>query len=283
VCDENPPARINDLPNFESMNTSESLNTDWRKVATTIYKKPVDSKVFGQMELDVSDLEEFIASKRKEGLKITLTHVFTLIYARCLAEKVPELNSYYRRGRILSRSGIDAMVSVLKADGSMGSVKVEQADKLSLSELAACLNQEIQKSKKGDENKLMQKKNLLASLPWPFRHWFFYLYRLFVIKWGFSIPFLGLSPNSFGSFVITNIGSIGLDSGYPALFPTSNVPSVFVLGGVKKKAVVINDEIAIRKMLTVSLVMDHRIVDASHAGKVAQYLKHMVRNPECLL
>jgi len=63
-----------------------SLNNDWRRVAAAMYKKPSDAKIFGSADLDVTELEEFVSRKRKEGLKITLTHIFTLIVARGLRE-----------------------------------------------------------------------------------------------------------------------------------------------------------------------------------------------------
>lgn len=265
------------------MISSENLNTDWRKVASTIYQKPVDSKIFGQSEIDVTDLEEFISRQRKNGLKITLTHIFALIVGRCLKTQTPELNTYIRRGKIKSRPSIDAMVSVLKADGGMGSVKIEHVDSLSLKEIEQVLKEEINKSRKGDENQNMKKKDVLASIPWPFRSWFFKLYSLFTIRWGMSIPGLGISPLSFGSFVLTNIGSIGLDTGYPALLPSSNVAFVFVMGGIQKKPVVINDEVVIRRMMSITVVIDHRLADASHGGKLLRFIKDAIRKPEELL
>ncbi len=33
------------------------------------------------VEIDVTDLEEYVSQKRKEGIKITLTHIFTLAVA----------------------------------------------------------------------------------------------------------------------------------------------------------------------------------------------------------
>ncbi len=96
------------------------------------------------------------------------------------------------------------------------------------------------------------------------------------------MPVLGLSANSFGSFAVTNIGSLGLDYGFPALLPTSNVAFVLVMGGVQKKPVVIDDEIAIRRMMAVTIVFDHRIADASHGAKLFRYIKYAVKNPEIL-
>jgi len=261
------------------MNTTDPYNTPWRKVASTIYQKPVDSKVFGGADLDVTELENYIAQKRKEGLKITLTQFFVLVLARLLKTEIPEFNVYIRRGKIVPRQKIDAAVSVLLPDGAMSSVMIQEADRLNIKEIESVMKGEIQKSRKGDENETMQNKNFISKLPWPFRSWFFSLYKMLIINWGISIPFLGLSPNSFGSFVLTNIGSLGLDSGYPALLPSSNVSFVFVMGGIQKKPVVVDDEIVIRRIMSATIVFDHRVVDASHAARLLRYIKHSIKHP----
>jgi len=258
----------------------DQFNTVWRKTASTIYQKPVDSKIFGGVEFDVTELEKYISQQRKEGNKITLTHFFVLVLARAVKTEIPEFNTYVRRGRIIHRPTIDAGVSVLQADGAMSSIIVSNADKLNISELEAFMNDEILRSRKGNENGTMQNKNFLARLPWPLRNWFFSFYKTLTIKWGISMPVIGLTANSFGSFMVTNIGSLGLDYGFPALLPTSNVSFVLVMGGIKKKPVVIDDEIVIRRMMSVTIVFDHRTADASHGAKLFKFIKHSVRHPE---
>lgn len=260
----------------------DPLNNEWRKVASAIYRKPVDSKIFGSVEVDITDLEEFISKTRKEGLKITLTHVFVLLVARALKTEVPELNTFIRRGNVIRRRSVDAMVSVLNEDGQMSSVKVYNAETLTLRELADAMNSEIRHSRAGDENRTMRLKGFLASIPWPFRARIFRIIRRITIDWGLSIPMLGLSAESFGSFMVTNIGTLGLDTGYPALFPTSNVAMVFVIGGVSKKPMVVNDSIVARRVISLSVALDHRVVDAIHGGKLFRYLKYVVRNPQVL-
>lgn len=258
------------------------LNTDWRKVSSAIYKKPSDGKIFGSVEIDVTELEEYIGKKRKEGIKITLTHIFTLAVARALRDDVPELNCYIRRGNIIHRKQIDAAVSVLIRDNEMSSVRVENADQFNLEQLAEVLSDGISKSRSGDESTTMQMKGRMARIPWPFRNWIFGLIKTLTIKWGISFPSIGLTANNFGSFVMTNIGSIGLDTGYPSLFPASNVSFVFVMGGVAKKAVVVDNEVVVRRMITLSGAFDHRIADAIHGGKLFKYIKAIVRNPSVL-
>ncbi len=265
------------------MINEQDLNTPWRRVASTIYRKPVDSKIFGQVDLDITELDQFLTSRRKQGLKITYTHIFTLILARCLRDVVPELNCYVKRGKIVNRETVDAMISVLQADGGMSSVRVPNADRLTLSQLVDFLQKDINDSRHGNENSTMTKKDILSTWPWPLRGWLFRLFQFFTLSLGLRIPFLALSPESFGSFVVSNIGSIGLDSGYPALFPASNVATVLVLGGINKKPTVIRDEIVVRKFITISMVIDHRVADASHGGKVARFVKEMIRKPETLL
>lgn len=264
------------------MNKSDKLNNDWRKVASTIYRKPIDSKIYGTVELDVTDLEKYVAAKRKEGIKTTLTYLLTLIAGRSIRQEVPQLNTYVRRGKIIQRDQVDATVSVLLPGGEMGSVKIQNADKLTVAEISDEIAQKIQDSRKGDENDTMQSKNFLSSLPWPFRNWVFKLYRTMTIHWGISLPGLGLDSNSFGSFIVSNIGTVGLDTGYGSLLPSSNVSVVLILGSINKKPVVIKDKIVPRRMMLLSATLDHRVVDGSHGGKLFRSIKYFIKNPQLL-
>jgi pyruvate/2-oxoglutarate dehydrogenase complex dihydrolipoamide acyltransferase (E2) component len=264
------------------MKSSHNFNTDWRKVASTIYRKPRDSKIYGSVEIDVTELEKFISQKRSEGVKTTLTHLITLITARAIRDEVPEFNTYIRRGIVVRRESIDAMVSVLLNDGAMGSVKVLQADSLTIAELSEVISEKIKSSRSGNENSTMQSKQMLSSVPWPFRSWLFNLYKVITINWGLSFPLYNLSSNSFGSYVVSNIGTLGLDEGYGALLPSANVSIVLIIGKVYKKPRVIDDEIVPRRVFTLSATLDHRVVDGSHGGKLFRYIRYMVKNPHLL-
>ncbi|MFQ5752460.1 MAG: dihydrolipoamide acetyltransferase family protein [bacterium] len=77
-----------------------------------------------------------------------------------------------------------------------------------------------------------------------------------------------------GTFSITNMGVFGSLMGLPII----NQPQVAILGVgvIQKRAVVINEAIAIRDMMYISLSFDHRIVDGALAGqfleRIAKYL-----------
>lgn len=264
------------------MTENIDYNNNWRKVASTIYKKPADSKIFGMVELDVTELENYISKKRKEGIKTTLTYLITLIIGRAIRQASPELNTYVKRGKIVQRKQVDATVSVLLPGGQMGSVKVENADQLTTAEISEFVGRKIADSRKGKENETMQSKSLLANVPWPFRNWLFKIYQTVTIHWGISMPYFGLDSNSFGSYIVSNIGTVGLDTGYGSLLPSSNISFVFILGSIDKKPRVVNDEITIRRVMWLSSTLDHRVVDGSHGGLLFRFIKQIAKNPELL-
>jgi pyruvate dehydrogenase E2 component (dihydrolipoamide acetyltransferase) len=210
-----------------------NYNSEWRKVAAAIYNKPTDSKMLGTVEVDVTDLEEYISALRKEGIKTTLTYWFTLALARGVMEKCPEFNTYVRRGKIIERKTLDVMVSVLLKGDQMGSVRIPNTHLFKLSELADFFKTEIDKARGGEENKTMQKKGLMAVLPWPFRNWLAGLVKLITVHWGLRLPGV-VDANSFGSFVVTNIGRICLDMGLPAILKLWNLSIVLSMVGFFK-------------------------------------------------
>lgn len=193
-----------------------------------------------------------------------------------------ELNTYVRRRKTVQRKQVDATISVLLPGDPMGSVKVENADKLTFEELSGFVGKQIAASRKGNERDEMQSKNVLSSVPWPFRKWFFRLYRTLTVTWGISIPGTGLSAHSFGSYLVSDIGALGLDSGCGSLLPASNISFVIVLGSIVKKPIVFNNKIAIRKVMQISATVDHRVADGSDGGSLFRAMKRYMKNPELL-
>lgn len=64
-----------------------------------------------------------------------------------------------------------------------------------------------------------------------------------------------------GTFSISNFGVYGVSVGFPII----NQPQVAILGvgAIKKRPVVINDAIAIRPIMYLSLTIDHRLIDGA--------------------
>jgi pyruvate dehydrogenase E2 component (dihydrolipoamide acetyltransferase) len=123
---------------------------------------------------------------------------------------------------------------------------------------------------------------LLNRIPWPVRRPAFRFLKWITVDMGIEIKALGLSAHSFGSFVVSDIGSFGLNTGMTALMPAAKVPAVIVLGKVEEKPVVRHGEIVIRTVLPLTGTFDHRIVDGMQIGKLARGIKRNFRKPEWL-
>lgn len=83
-----------------------------------------------------------------------------------------------------------------------------------------------------------------------------------------------------GTFTISNVGMFPIDWSTPIINP----PQVAILGfgrAVKKMAVV-NDQPAVRSMMTMYLTFDHRVIDGLEVGRVMEDMQTLLCNPELI-
>jgi pyruvate dehydrogenase E2 component (dihydrolipoamide acetyltransferase) len=83
-----------------------------------------------------------------------------------------------------------------------------------------------------------------------------------------------------GTFTITNLGMFDID----AFTPIVNLPECAILGvgRIVARPVVIDEEageIAVRKMMALSLTFDHRLVDGAPAARFLQQIKRWIEQP----
>src|SRR4030095_14440194 len=79
-----------------------------------------------------------------------------------------------------------------------------------------------------------------------------------------------------GTFTITNPGNYGALTATPII----NQPHVAIMGrgGIKKRAVVIDDAIAIRPIIVLSLSFDHRLIDGALADQFMADIQKQLEN-----
>ena len=83
------------------------------------------------------------------------------------------------------------------------------------------------------------------------------------------------------TFTITNLGAYGIDGFTPII----NSPEAAILGvgRIVERVVVHDDQIARRKMMALSLTIDHRLIDGATGAEFMRSLKEMIENPYRLL
>lgn len=79
------------------------------------------------------------------------------------------------------------------------------------------------------------------------------------------------------TFTITNLGNYDIDTFTPIINPPEC--AVLGIGRLVKENVVVDDQPAIRSMITLSLTFDHRLVDGAPAARFLQRVKQFIEQP----
>ena len=92
-----------------------------------------------------------------------------------------------------------------------------------------------------------------------------------------------LAPDEFqgGSFSISNLGMLGIQQFDAIINPPQG--AILALGAAEKRAVIENDEIVVREMVTATLSCDHRVIDGALGAQFLSALKQFVENPALIL
>lgn len=77
-----------------------------------------------------------------------------------------------------------------------------------------------------------------------------------------------------GTFTITNLGAFEVDGFTPIINPPQC--AILGVGRIMKKPAVVQDQIVVRQLLTLSLTFDHRIVDGAPAAAFLQDVKRAI-------
>lgn len=81
-------------------------------------------------------------------------------------------------------------------------------------------------------------------------------------------------------FTVSNLGMLGIESFTAIINPPET--GILAVGGLEKRAVVRPDGICAREMLTMTLSVDHRVIDGAPAARFMARLKQLLEAPEAL-
>jgi pyruvate dehydrogenase E2 component (dihydrolipoamide acetyltransferase) len=84
-----------------------------------------------------------------------------------------------------------------------------------------------------------------------------------------------------GTITITNVGVFGVDAGTPIITPGE--AAILAFGQVKDAPWVVDGQLAVRKVTTLSLSFDHRIVDGDLGSAVLRDVADMLTDPVRML
>jgi len=240
----------------------------WRVLASQIWDHPHDPTIYGFIDIDTTDIQEYIKEERERtGEKITITHVIGKAIADTLGE-LPHLNLIMKRGKLKQRESVDIFFQVEFGEGQLGGVKIKNVDKKSLAEIAKELREKAQEFKEGREKKMTKLIGTFSKLPPFILKYMLRISRFLSYELGISIG--GLEQDPFGSAMVTNVGIFGLEIGFAPLFPLSKTPIVATLGKIRLKPLIVGEKIEPRPVISIGVAIDHRYYDGYHIGILAR-------------
>jgi hypothetical protein len=254
--------------------------TGWRKVATAIWHGPYDPQIYGDIEIDAERLLAFIERVRAEtDAHVTVTHVVGKAVADALALH-PDLNTYLSRGQFVAHESVDIFFVVSVGGGQdLSGVKVKNADRKSVAEIAEELSSRAARVRTGEDAEFAKSKRLLDATPTPLLRLGLRLADRLTGDMKIDLKRYGLPREAFGSAMVTSVAMFGVQRAFGPLSPYFRIPLLALVGEVTPKAVVVDGKVVPRPILTISATMDHRYLDGSSAARLAKAVRASLEDP----
>jgi pyruvate dehydrogenase E2 component (dihydrolipoamide acetyltransferase) len=270
------------MPNLEL--TPKRDISSFRKIAIGTWRTAYDPSVYGTLEIKMDRAMDYIGEFRAAtGKHLTVTHLVARAVADALRQ-CPDANAILRFNRIYLRKRIGIFMQVVMTDEGSDKVDLsgvtlyDVADK-SLLEIAREVDDKVALVRKRADPALEKSRGMLARIP----HLLIGLFLRFVAFLGYTLNLdlrrFGIPNDPFGSVMITNIGTLGLDMAYVPLVPYARVPILLATGSVKERALVEEGQVVVRKTMKINATFDHRFIDGFHAAVMAKTLRRWLESP----
>lgn len=252
----------------------------WRKIAAATWGRPRDPQIYGDLEVDVTPMLEFIDRTREAtGVRLTLTHLVGKGVAHALGEN-PDLNVRLHRGKHVRRDTVDMFFIVSAESGSeLTGIKVERCDERPVVEIARELSARAARVHDGDDEEMGRTKAMLAGTPTLLLRPMLRLASWLAIDLDLDLRRFGAPRQTFGSAMISSVGMFGIQHAYAPLSPYYRVPFLVLVGEAAERPVVRDGQIVARPIVGLSTTMDHRLIDGFHAARLSRSATEYFDNP----
>ncbi|OJH41179.1 2-oxo acid dehydrogenase subunit E2 [Cystobacter ferrugineus] len=256
--------------------------SSFRKLAIGSWKTAYDPTVYGTMTLRMEKALAYIeAFRQKTGIRLTVTHLLARAMAEAL-RRCPEANAILRFNKIYLRKRITISMLVVQTDGGkvdLTSAKIDDAERKTLREIATELEIAVQRVRQRKDTMMEKGKGTVQKVPYLLLNLFTWMMSFFMYTLNWNMTWAGMPYDAFGSAILTNVGSLGLDTAYVPLVPYSRVPILIAPGAVKDAPVVENGQVVAGKIMNVNATFDHRFIDGFHASILSTTLREMMEDP----
>ncbi|HTO98307.1 MAG TPA: 2-oxo acid dehydrogenase subunit E2 [Myxococcales bacterium] len=270
------------MPNLEL--TPKRHLSSFRKIAIGTWRAAYDPSVYGTLEVPMGEamryLEEFRA---RTGRRLTISHMMAKVAAMALKE-VPDANAVLRWNRIYLRKRIGIFFQVVMTDegedkADLSGATLYDLEQKSLLQICDEFQAKVATVRRREDPALEGTRKTFLLVPYFLLNTFLRLISFLAFTLNLDLRWAGVGKDPFGSMMITNVGSLGLDTAYVPLVPFSRVPILLALGTVREQPLVRGGAVTVSRMMRVNATFDHRLIDGFHASVLCRVVRDWFEHP----
>ncbi len=244
-----------------------------------------DSSVFVELDLVLDHVLNYQAVENTNLNAVFAKLLATAIDANDITRQI---NSIVRWGKIYQRKNIDLFFHVANSPTDLAGVRIERPHQKQLAMLSSEFVSEVKSLRESGDTKFKRVKGLFRFVPGWCSRTVLNLTGFVSYTLNLNLSVFGVPKDAFGSVMVTNVGSLGIDGGFTVIAPYTRIPCVIAICSVQKKPVVEMDEagrdmLVIRRVVRLGMTIDHRIVDGFHIAEFVRQLKQLCMKPESWL
>lgn len=242
-----------------------------------LYPDRADNEAYICERIDLTNINEYIGKKNAESpeMEYKLFQIMVSAFVKTVTLR-PKMNRFVKGCRIYQRNDLTAAFVVKKEfddNGGEALAYISFDEETTIETVREKVYGIIHKCRGDAPDNSTAGMDALTKLP---------RFMLRFVMWILhKLDFYGRVPDvlvredpNYATVFITNLGSIGLKSGYHHL-SNWGTNSIFVVLGEKK---IIDG----KEYIDVGLTLDERIADGYYYSKTVKLLKHLLQNPELL-
>ena len=264
-----------------------------------LYPNRADNEAFISERIDMAPINEYIAKKNaeltqrhdgmsQEELAASEPYKFFYILLSAIVKTItlrPKMNRFIKGGRMYQRDTLSLAFVVKKQfddNAEEALAFIEFDENTTVNDVRIKLGEEIHacRGERGDNS--TDQMEFVGKLPNFLLRFAMWIFRKLDYYGRVPYDLIKTDPNH-ASVFITNLGSIGLKSGYHHL-SNWGTNSIFVIIGEKKLTPSYDKDgnVTMKETVDIGLTLDERIADGYYYSRTVKLLKYLLANPELL-
>jgi pyruvate dehydrogenase E2 component (dihydrolipoamide acetyltransferase) len=252
----------------------------WRRLAVHSWRAPSDPTVYALVDVPMAGALAYLEGLRsRTDVRVTVTHLVAKGVALAISE-FPQLNGIVARGRIMLRETVDIFLQVATDGGrDLAGVKIARADRKTVVEIAREAEARVRTLRDGRDENVERTKGMLARIPRRLLGPMMRAVSYLIYDLDLDLSRFGIVKDEFGTAMVSNAGTFGVDVALAPLVPFSRTPMVVLVGELEDRVVAENGVPVVRPMLTLGVTFDHRFMDGYQGGRMIRVFRDYMADP----